>query len=240
MQVAEQIETVTNLNVTQFELTKDVLLRLKEFELTPTGKLVLLYLTSCFNPNNSTFVFPKVETIAEVLGLGLTAVKAAIADLKKQGIILLAKQKRAGNYNKYSLTGRVIKRTKNELLKGRIPTVSCNRNKKEEQKTLSEEKIKKISKTSKLSESQLAKIKKYVEGRNDIANKPAYYNKLINSDCTLLLKKIEEPERIKQRAEAEIARTKAEIEKKVENVESFESSAAWKALGEKIKRERAY
>lgn len=239
MQNTKELQEVTNLNVTQFELTKDVLLRLHEFDITPVTKLVLLYLTSCYNPKNSTFVFPKTETIAEVLGLGITSVKGAISSLIKQGIILKDKQKRSGNYNKYILTGNVtrpFKSTKSVFSKVQNPTVSIKEQKRE-QKNLSEELQKKSS--NKLSESQREKIEKYVEGRNDISNKQAYYNKLINSDCTLLLKKLEEPERIKRRAEAEIARTKARIEKKVENVESFESSAAWKALGEKIKREKA-
>lgn len=92
----------------QFELSKNVLHNLKHFDLTPTGKLVLLVLVDCFNPDNNAVVFPSMEYIADMAGIGLTATKQAIRDLILTGCIIKSKRgKIKGNYNKYLLTLKV-------------------------------------------------------------------------------------------------------------------------------------
>lgn len=105
----------------QFELSKNVLHNLKHFDLTPTGKLVLLVLVDCFNPDNNAVVFPSMEFIADMAGIGLTATKQAIRDLILTGCIIKSKRgKIKGNYNKYLLTRKIlknIKQSENELLK---------------------------------------------------------------------------------------------------------------------------
>jgi hypothetical protein len=106
----------------QFELSKNVLHNLKHFDLTPTGKLVLLVLVDCFNPENNAVVFPSMEFIADMAGIGLTATKQAIKDLILTGCIIKSKRgKIRGNYNKYLLTLKVRNTTseqsENELLK---------------------------------------------------------------------------------------------------------------------------
>lgn len=114
----------------QFELSKNVLHNLKHFDLTPTGKLVLLVLVDCFNPDNNAVVFPSMEFIADMAGIGLTATKQAIRDLILTGCIIKSKRgKIRGNYNKYLLTRKIqygaseraeiknIKQSENELLK---------------------------------------------------------------------------------------------------------------------------
>ena len=92
-------------NVSQFELTSDLLRNLYKFDLTPVTKLVLLELTTHLNESrNGSVVFPSVNYIAEVLGIGLTACKKAINDLIKEGLIIKSKRdKIRGNYNKYLL-----------------------------------------------------------------------------------------------------------------------------------------
>jgi hypothetical protein len=107
---------------TQFELSKNVLHNLKHFDLTPTGKLVLLILVDCFNPENNAVVFPSMEFIADMAGIGLTATKQAIRDLILTGCIIKSKRgKIRGNYNKYLLTLKVRNLTseqpENELFK---------------------------------------------------------------------------------------------------------------------------
>ena len=93
---------------TQFELSKNILNNLKHFNLTPTGKLVLLVLVDCYNPQNGSVVFPSIEFIAEKIGVGLTATKQAIKDLILEGLIIKSKRgKIQGNYNKYLLTPKV-------------------------------------------------------------------------------------------------------------------------------------
>lgn len=106
----------------QFELSKNVLHNLKHFDLTPTGKLVLLVLVDCFNPENNAVVFPSMEFIADMAGIGLTATKQAIKDLILTGCIIKSKRgKIRGNYNKYLLTLKVRNTTseqsENELFK---------------------------------------------------------------------------------------------------------------------------
>ena len=94
--------------ITQFELSKNVLNNLKHFNLTQTGKLVLLALVDCYNPENGAVVFPSIEFIADKIGVGLTATKQAIKDLILEGLIIKSKRSKIqGNYNKYLLTLKV-------------------------------------------------------------------------------------------------------------------------------------
>ena len=53
---------------TSFDLTKNLLNKLQQFEITPTAKLVLLYLASCYNPAKAD-MFPKQKTIADKIGV---------------------------------------------------------------------------------------------------------------------------------------------------------------------------
>lgn len=73
---------------TQFDLTKQTLNNLSQYDLTPVAKLVLLYLTDCYNPNNAC-VFPKQKTIAIKLGISERSVIRAIQELFKAGLILI-------------------------------------------------------------------------------------------------------------------------------------------------------
>lgn len=210
--------------LTQFELSKDVLMnQLKNYKLSSTGKLVLLYLTACFNPNNGNVVFPKLQTIADTLGIGLTAIKSAISDLINEGLIIKTKQSKAGNNNKYLLTtkvtgseskNRTFKQPKSELLNSQKPTVSCIKQKKE-QKNLSNrnEGNKKTSYT----EEEVKIIKEYVSSRSDIKDKSAYYNKIINCDCTFILKKYVQEKAVKMQAEREVQRTQEYLKELREN-----------------------
>ena len=92
----------------QFELSKNVLHNLKHFDLTPTGKLVLLVLVDCYNPEHNAVVFPSMEFIADMAGIGLTATKQAIRDLILIGCIIKSKRSKIkGNYNKYLLTKKI-------------------------------------------------------------------------------------------------------------------------------------
>ena len=96
-------------NLSQFEITSDLLRNLYKFNLTPVTKLVLLELTTHLNESkNGSVVFPSVDYIAEVLGIGLTATKKAISDLIKEGFIIKTKRNNVkGNFNKYLLTSKI-------------------------------------------------------------------------------------------------------------------------------------
>ena len=110
-------------NFSQFELTTYLLQNLKNFNLTPVAKLVLLELSSHYNEEkNNAVVFPSTPYIAETLGIGLTATKKAINDLIKEGLIIKTKRDKVkGNYNKYAFTNKVrnttFKQSENERLK---------------------------------------------------------------------------------------------------------------------------
>ena len=72
---------------TQFELTTNLLKNLNNFKLTPTAKLVLMYLSSCYNPKHGE-MFPKQKTIADKIGVSEASVIRAVCELHKEGLIL--------------------------------------------------------------------------------------------------------------------------------------------------------
>jgi len=84
---------------TQFKLSKITLQSLSKFDISPTAKLVLLYLIDCYNPAK-VYMFPKQETIADKLGISLSSVKRAIKELSKANIIIIELK----FSNRYNLT----------------------------------------------------------------------------------------------------------------------------------------
>ena len=88
---------------TQFELTSEIITKLNTFNLTPTAKLVLLYLSTCYNPKHKE-VFPKQKTIADKIGISERSVTRAIQELFKEGLILIE----CKYTNRYKFTSRII------------------------------------------------------------------------------------------------------------------------------------
>ena len=88
---------------TQFYLTTNIITKLNTFKLTPTAKLVLLYLTTCYNPKHRE-VFPKQKTIADKLGVSERSVTRAIQELFKEGLILIE----CKYTNRYKFTSRIV------------------------------------------------------------------------------------------------------------------------------------
>lgn len=99
MQTAKTHDTRS---VSQFELTKILVNNLSQFEITPTDKLVLLYLSTCYNPEHSG-MFPKQSTIATKLGISERSVVKAIQSLVKAGLILVGKK----YFNTYKFTSKI-------------------------------------------------------------------------------------------------------------------------------------
>jgi len=85
--------------VTQFKLSKLTLQNLAKFNISPTAKLVLLYLVDCYNPAKL-YIFPKQETIADKLGISLSSVKRAVKELSKASIVIIELK----FSNRYNLT----------------------------------------------------------------------------------------------------------------------------------------
>ena len=72
----------------QFQLTTEIVKNLSQFDITPTAKLVLVYLTTCYNPKKAE-VFPKQKTIAAKIGVSERSVVRAVQELFKAGLILI-------------------------------------------------------------------------------------------------------------------------------------------------------
>lgn len=88
MKNLQKAETHATHGFSQFKLTDRLLKNLNKYELSPTGKLVLLYLSSCYNPKKAD-VFPKQKTIANKLGISERSVVRAIQELVKDGLIFV-------------------------------------------------------------------------------------------------------------------------------------------------------
>lgn len=74
--------------ISQFELSKKILNNLSQFKVSPSAKLVLLYLADCYNPKTAK-MFPKQKTIAAKLGISERSVIRAISELREGGLILV-------------------------------------------------------------------------------------------------------------------------------------------------------
>lgn len=87
----------------QFTLTQNLLNNLQQFEITPTAKLVLLYLSSCYNPKKAD-MFPKQKTIAAKIGVSERSVVRAISELIQAGLIIVE----CKYSNRYKFTSRIV------------------------------------------------------------------------------------------------------------------------------------
>ncbi len=89
--------------VSQIKLTNYLLNNLQQFNLKPTTKLVLLYLSGCYNPKHAD-VFPKQKTIADRMGISERSVISAIQELHKEGLIISERK----YTNRYKFTARIL------------------------------------------------------------------------------------------------------------------------------------
>ena len=103
MAAVQRAENQTAKELTQFELTTEMVTKLNTYQITPTAKLVLLYLTTCYNPKHAD-VFPKQKTIAERLGISERSVTRAIQELCKEGLVLVE----CKYSNRYKFTSKIV------------------------------------------------------------------------------------------------------------------------------------
>jgi len=89
----------TSQKPSQFKLSKITLQSLSKFNISPTAKLVLLYLIDCYNPSKQ-YMFPKQETIADKLGISASSVRRGTKELSKAGLIVIELK----FSNRYTLT----------------------------------------------------------------------------------------------------------------------------------------
>lgn len=100
------LKTKQQESCTQFYLTTNTITKLNTFKLTPTAKLVLLYLTTCYNPKHKE-VFPKQKTIADKLGVSERSVTRAIQELFKEGLVLIE----CKYTNRYKFTSKIAQKS---------------------------------------------------------------------------------------------------------------------------------
>lgn len=103
MQTVRKAENCTIQELSQYELTTEIVTKLNTYQITPTAKLVLLYLTTCYNPKHAD-VFPKQKTIADKLGISERSVTRAIQELFKEGLVLIE----CKYTNRYKFTSRIV------------------------------------------------------------------------------------------------------------------------------------
>lgn len=239
-------------NVTQFEITSDLLRNLYKFNLTPVTKLVLLELTTHLNKSkNGSVVFPSVGYIAEVLGIGLTACKKAINDLIKEGLIIKSKRDKVrGNYNKYLLRLAKIDFKADENEKRYIYTQTDINGRKMANKPSENELLKQsesdlfyigTNNNEKINNKEDEILKSYAI-KNGAKNVNAYINVLRkNGSADKIIKDYQAKENAKKRALRSIEETQSII-KKYENMKNDSvlpsECEAWKEFGKKINAHR--
>ena len=224
--------------VTQFQITSDLLRNLYKFNLTPVTKLVLLELTTHLNEaKNGSVVFPSVGYIAEVLGIGLTAAKKAINDLIKEGLIIKSKRdKVSGNHNKYLLTPKVqntaYKQSENELFKQSENDLFMITNNKEQKK---EQRDKNISGGNVSEEDAI--LANYAV-KHGARNVKAYINTLKSTgSAKKIIKEHKKEFLIIQRRIDEYKEQQAmfaQWKKDAQNASSYKNDKAWFELGKKF------
>lgn len=89
--------------IRQFDLTQNLINNLQQFDLSPSAKLVLIYLSSCYNPKHK-YMFPKQCTIASKLGISERSVVRAIQELVKERLIIIE----CKNINNYVFTSKIV------------------------------------------------------------------------------------------------------------------------------------
>lgn len=104
------VKKQTSYAFSQFTLTNKLLQNLYKYKLTPTAKLVLLELSTCYNPKHGD-MFPKQKTLANRIGVSEASVIRAISELHKEGLIISERK----YTNRYKFTSKILNQaTQNE------------------------------------------------------------------------------------------------------------------------------
>lgn len=179
MENLQKAETHATHGFSQFKLTDRLLKNLNKYELSPTGKLVLLYLSSCYNPKKAD-VFPKQKTIANKLGISERSVVRAIQELVKCGLIFVESK----YTNHYVFSSKIIQKpSQNEKIfepENLSDDLSKNDTSKRDNLSHHEHEPKKEPEKQPLSMEDYKILKKYADKRG-AKNIQAYINALIKS-----------------------------------------------------------
>lgn len=177
MKNLQKAETHATHGFSQFKLTDRLLKNLNKYELSPTGKLVLLYLSSCYNPKKAD-VFPKQKTIANKLGISERSVIRAIQELVKGGLIFVESK----YTNHYVFSSKIVQKPsqneKNFEPENLSDDLSQNDTSKRDNLSHHEHEPKKEQEKQPLSMEDYKILKKYADKRG-AKNIQAYINALI-------------------------------------------------------------
>lgn len=194
----------------QFAFTNNLVVNMAKLNLKPTTKLVLIYLSTCYNPSHKD-VFPKQKTIALNMGISEISVIRAIKELLKEGLILVV----PGYRNHYVFTNKLISFCNNKM-------IDSNDQKERELpiKMIPHEHIKEKEKeqTQNVDISNFSLLKRYAI-KKGVKNPTAYANAIIrNGGAEEILATMKEEIKIKENAQRRILETKRLIEEQ-KNVE---------------------
>lgn len=209
----------------QFELTNFTLNNLSQFKLTPTAKLVLLYLTTCYNPKHKE-VFPKQKTIADKLGISEVSVTRAIQELHKEGLVF--SERKISNI--YRFSSKIVSERSINLIDDKQQIDSKENIKKID--SYVHEQIKETKKEQTVDDYKI--LENYAKSKG-AKNIPAYINALKkNGSASQIIKSIKNN---KKNAEKRYIET----QKTIKLYESFkldrvmpETCSAWVELGKKL------
>lgn len=201
--------------LTQYQLTTEIITKLNTFNLTPTAKLVLLYLTTCYNPNHRE-VFPKQKTIADKLGVSEVSVTRAISELHKEGLILSERK----FTNRYKFTSRIVSEQPIEMIN--------NNFQKDREETIKLIPHDKEQKKEKINNKDDEYLKLYAQKRG-VKNIPAYINVIKkNGGATQIIEEFKQIENRKKVLEKQINLMREKLVQ--EREQAVPPTEAWKAL----------
>ena len=246
----------------QIELTNWLLNNLSQFNLKPTTKLVLLYLSGCYNPKHAD-VFPKQKTIALQMGISEASVIRAIQELHKEGLIISERK----YTNRYKFTSRIlnlggmvecfsednkmqVENSQNEILETSNLQPPCNRTKREQIKEQTDRKKTNCSlggeKENKggnvyLIQSEEDRILEEYAIKHNAINVKAYINTLKSTgSAKKIIREYTKKRWYTQRAAYDICETKELLKSYDENAKTAknvtnEDRELWIKLGEKFR-----
>ena len=213
MKTTNKAETHVEHVFNQFELTKKLINNLQQFTLTPSAKLVMIYLSTCYNPNKKD-VYPKQKTIASKLGISERSTVRAINELIKAGLIL-----KVCNYtNRYIITSRILcEPPQNEkfFTSDNVSETICKNDTKQDDKMAHHEQIKGTNKEQ---------DKKYLEQyaiEKGIENVTPYVNAIMrNGHYNNIIRKYKEKENALEQAQARREITDIQIARQKEDAKN--------------------
>lgn len=212
----------------QFTLTNKLLQNLYKYKLTPTAKLVLLELSTYYNPKHAD-IFPKQRTLADKIGVSERSIVRAISELVKAGLIIIE----CKYTNHYKFLPKIVSECAENLSEDlRQDDIKQYDNLSQHEPT--KEQIKEPI------ELEDYKILKDYAIKHNAKNIEAYINTLKkNGSAEKILKEIKN---IKKRSE----NAEKECKKYLENVKEYNKTSMYadewegfKALGELLKKNKA-